>query len=47
MLYIAIFVSFAVVEGLIGLSHVNVHIVRDFLNFILMIGALYFSSIAL
>lgn len=47
MLYISLFGSFAVIEGLIGFSHINVHIVRDFLNFVLMICALLFSSKAL
>lgn len=47
MLYISLFGSFAVIEGLIGFSHINVHIVRDFLNFVLMIAAMYFSSKAL
>lgn len=39
--------SFAIVEGMIGISHTNVHLVRDFLNSFLMMGALCFSSKAL
>lgn len=39
--------SFAIVEGMIGITHTNVHLVRDFLNSFLMISALVFSSKAL
>lgn len=39
--------SFAIVEGMLGISHTNVHLVRDFLNSFLMLGALVFSSKAL
>ena len=39
--------SFAIVEGMIGITHTNVHLVRDFLNSFLMLGALVFSSKAL
>jgi Co/Zn/Cd efflux system component len=47
LLYITVICSFAIVEGMIGISHTNVHIVRDFLNCLLMVCALVFSSKAL
>jgi Co/Zn/Cd efflux system component len=46
-MYITIIASFAIVECMIGLSHTNVHIVRDSLNVFLMLSALVFSSKAL
>ena len=47
LLYITVICSFAIVEGMIGFSHTNVHIVRDFLQCLLMLSALVFSSKAL
>lgn len=46
-MYITVIASFAIVECMIGLSHTNVHIVRDCLNVFLMLSALVFSSKAL
>ena len=46
-MYITVMASFAIVESMIGLSHSNVHIVRDSLNMFLMLAALMFSSKAL
>jgi Co/Zn/Cd efflux system component len=46
-MYITVLGSFAIVECLLGLSHSNVHIVRDALNVFLMLAALVFSSKAL
>jgi hypothetical protein len=46
-MYITVIASFAIVECMIGLSHTNVHIVRDSLNVFLMLAALVFSSKAL
>jgi len=46
-MYITVMASFALVECMIGLSHSNVHIVRDALNVFLMLGALVFSGKAL
>jgi hypothetical protein len=47
LMYITVMASFAIVESMIGLSHSNVHIVRDSLNMFLMLAALMFSSKAL
>ncbi len=47
LMYITIIGSFAIVECMIGLSHANVHIVRDSLNVFLMLASLIFSSKAL
>ena len=46
-MYITVIASFAIVECMIGLSHTNVHIVRDSFNVFLMLAALVFSSTAL
>ena len=46
-MYITVIASFAIVECMIGLSHTNVHIVRDSFNVFLMLSALVFSSKAL
>lgn len=47
LMYITVMASFAIVECMIGLSHSNVHIVRDSLQVFLMLAALMFSSKAL
>jgi divalent metal cation (Fe/Co/Zn/Cd) transporter len=47
LMYITVIGSFAIVECMIGLSHANVHIVRDSLNVFLMLVSLIFSSKAL
>lgn len=47
LMYITVMASFAIVECMIGLSHTNVHIVRDSLNVFLMLAALMFSSKAI
>jgi hypothetical protein len=46
-MYITIIASFAIVEAMLGLSHTNVHIIRDCLNVFLMLAALVFSGKAL
>ena len=46
-MYITVLASFGIVECMIGLSHTNVHIVRDSLNLFMMLAALVFSSKAL
>jgi len=47
VLYITVLGSFSLVEGVIGVLHVNVHLIRDFFNSMLMLCALGFSSKAL
>ena len=43
LIYIAVLGAFAVVEGIIGLSCGNVHIINDFINFLIMMTALVIS----
>lgn len=44
LLYLTVMGSFSLVEGAIGVTHTNVHLVRDFLNSFLMLCALAFSA---
>ena len=46
-MYITVIGSFAMVEGMLGLFHTNVHLIRDFFDCLLMITSLGFSSKAL
>ena len=47
MLYLVGMTSFTLVEGVIGLSMKNVHILKDFFGFFMMLIALAFSSRAI
>ena len=47
ILYITVLGSFALVEGVIGIFHFNVHLIRDFLNSILMLTTLGLSAKAI
>ena len=47
MLYLVAMVSFTLVEGVIGLSMKNVHLLKDFFGFLMMLIALAFSSRAI
>lgn len=47
LLYIVAMSSFTLVQGLIGLSTKNAHVIRDFLNFMALIIALGFSTRAI
>ena len=47
LLYLVAMTSFTLVEGLIGLSHKNVHVLRDFFNFSILVLTLAFSTRAI
>ncbi|CDW76790.1 cation transporter [Stylonychia lemnae] len=47
ILYITVIGSFSLVEGMLGLFHANVHLIRDFMNTLLMLCSLGFSAKAL